>query len=179
MSDAYPRNLVLVGFMGAGKSTIGKMLADALSWRFIDLDHVIEAQAGQTISGIFSTSGEALFRQMESAALRMLQLQDSCVIATGGGIVGRAENWVTMRQLGVTIYLQASWETLAARLAGCTNRPLARQEQGVERVRALYDSRLPLYRQADIVVDTDQGDPSEVAVEIIRQLKESGLWQKN
>lgn len=178
MQNKRARNLVLVGFMGAGKSTLGKLLAQRLGWRFIDLDHVIEARAGRSIKEIFSASGEETFRDLESAVLHSLLELERCVIATGGGVVGRAENWVAMRQLGPIVYLSASWEVLISRLDGCSDRPLAGKDQGVERIRQLHDSRLALYRQADLTVDTGRGDPAYGVADIVSYLEERGIWRK-
>lgn len=111
------RNIFLTGFMGAGKSTIGRRLARRLGYRFADLDELIAAREGRSIAEIFAAQGEAYFRDCEAAVLAEQTTADQVVFATGGGIVGRAENRAMMRQLGSVVYLRAAWSTLEQRLA--------------------------------------------------------------
>lgn len=156
-------NLVLVGFMGAGKSTVGRELERLGGFRLVDLDALIVDLAGRSIPEIFASEGEEQFREYEAAALRSLDGAHRAVIATGGGIVGRAENWPVMRRLGPVVYLRATWATLQQRLAGSKGRPLADAGQELSRVEELWRRRLPLYEKADICVDTDGLTASAVA----------------
>jgi shikimate kinase len=164
-------NIVLIGFMGAGKSTVGRELERLGGFHLIDLDAVIVQQAGRSIPEIFASEGEARFREYEAAALRSLGKTHRRVIATGGGIVGREDNWVVMHQHGPIVYLRAAWITLRRRLAGSQGRPLADAEQNLRQVEELWHRRLPLYERADIIVDTDDLNVTDVATAILQQIE--------
>jgi len=165
-------NIVLVGFMGAGKSTIGRELERLGGFRLVDLDAEIVRRTGRSIPEIFAAEGEERFRDYENEALRALTGVHRAVIATGGGIIGREENWQVMRELGPVVYLRAGWSTLRRRLAGSEGRPLAAPGQDMSRVEDLWRRRLPLYENADICIDTDDLDASGVARAILRQIEE-------
>ncbi|WP_221252138.1 shikimate kinase [Desulfuromonas versatilis] len=172
-------NIVLVGFMGAGKTSVGKAIEQLKGYRFVDLDQVIVQICGRSIPEIFSLRGEEAFRQLESAALRSLQGVRRTVLSTGGGIVGRAENWETMHRFGPVVYLEADWAVLQERIGQGEGRPLASAEGGWEKVMALWEKRLPLYLQADLRVDCSQGSPEQVALAVLGKLNEwSGTWWK-
>jgi shikimate kinase len=157
MNDvAAAENLILIGFMGAGKTTVGEALAQQAGFRFIDLDAEITRLAGRSIPEIFSREGEESFRDLETQALTLVAAQQHIVLATGGGVVLRPGNWELMRKAGRIIYLQVPWETLQERLSFSFARPLVRPERGWEETRLLYEKRLPLYQQADWVVEGDQ-----------------------
>lgn len=164
-----PGNIVLVGFMAAGKSTVGRELERLCGYRFVDLDNVVVQMAGCSIPEIFAEEGEGRFRELETQALKSLAGSRGRVIATGGGVIGRVENWAQMRSLGPVVYLRTTWATLRKRLANSQGRPLADPKE-LTRVEALWRSRLQLYEQADISVDTDELDAAKVADAILRQL---------
>lgn len=164
-------NVILIGFMGAGKSTVGRELERLGGFRLIDLDAVIVHLAGRSIPEIFADEGEERFREYETAALRSLDGDHRTAIATGGGVIGREENWTLMRSLGPVVYLRADWQTLRRRLAGSQGRPLADAGQDSAQVEALWRKRLPQYERADIIVDTDRLDSTQVAQTILRQLE--------
>jgi shikimate kinase len=159
-------SLFLIGFMGVGKSTLGRTLARMTGAELVDLDALIMEQVGLSIPEIFSRFGEETFRRHETAALLSLAQGPPRVVATGGGVVGRAENWTCMRQQGVVVYLQAGWEVLSRRIGDGAGRPLA---QGAERERLqqLWRQRLPLYEQADLIVDASLACPEDVARRIL------------
>ena len=163
-------NLILVGFMGVGKSTVGRELERLGGLCLIDLDSVIVQSAGHSIPEIFATEGEERFRDYEAAALRSLVGVRRMVIATGGGIIGREENWKVMHQLGPIVYLRAAWVTLRKRLVGSQGRPLADAGLELRQVEELWRRRLPLYEQADISVDTDDLNATEVAMAILQKI---------
>lgn len=146
---------ILVGLMGSGKSTIGKLLASRLSLNFVDLDKVVVAQQGKSIPQIFEQDGEAVFRAFESQALKeALNVQDS-VIATGGGVILSEYNRELMKQAGQVIWLDARPEVLAARITGDSNRPLLHDVDPLEKMKALTSERNPLYAGiADLRIDT-------------------------
>lgn len=157
--------------MGAGKSTVGRALAAAASFRLVDTDDLIIQNRGRSIPQIFAEEGEKAFRRYETEALRSLADTRGLVVATGGGIVGRPENWDLMRLLGPIVYLRAGWPTLRARIGACTNRPLASGDRSEEEVVALLQNRLPLYEQADLIVDTENKTVAEVIDEIRRGIE--------
>jgi shikimate kinase len=172
MSTTSKKPIVLIGFMGAGKSTVGRALAKLSGLALVDLDALIVQQQGSTIPVIFADQGEAAFRHYETEALRSLSDVSPIVLATGGGIVGHQENWQLMRRLGSVIYLRANWETLRARLAGSTDRPLATAERSEADIKSLWQQRVPLYEQADLIVDTDGRNVDEVVLEILTRVKD-------
>jgi len=150
--SGYP---VLIGLMGSGKSTIGASLAEALGVPFVDLDAYIVAWQGRSIPQIFAEQGEQGFRALESAALKD-QLGRPCVLATGGGVVTRAENRALLRAHSPVIWLRARPEVLAARIAGDRNRPLIAGTDTLSRLRELAEQRAPMYAAcADWVLDCD------------------------
>jgi shikimate kinase len=149
------QNVFLVGFMGAGKSTVGRRLAKRLGFDFADLDQLLVDREGRTIPEIFATDGEAYFRDCEQSVLAAQSGRSRTVFATGGGIVGRAENRALMRQLGTVVYLRVGWATLERRLSRSSGRPLAEPKHGLESVRKLWQSRLSWYEEAELVIDAD------------------------
>lgn len=147
----------LVGMMGAGKTTIGRKLAKALSCEFADLDHEIEESTGVTIPTIFEIEGEAGFRRRESLTLKRLQ-EGPIVVATGGGAILSPANRVWMSAHGFVVYLHASVELLFARTKNDKGRPLLQVADPLARIRSLVERRDPLYREiADLVVESGAG----------------------
>lgn len=150
-------NIVLVGPMGAGKSTVGRLLASRLGFGFVDTDSVIEDRTGADIPWIFDVEGEEGFRNRETAVLQdLLREQGSMVIATGGGIVTRPENIPLLRELGRVYFLQASLEQLTARTSKDKKRPLLQVKDPKAKIEELLRERTPLYEQAahaNIVTD--------------------------
>jgi shikimate kinase len=169
------RNIVLVGFMGAGKSSVGMELARLTGLRLVDLDRLIVDRRGRPIKDIFAAEGEGAFRGYETEALRSIADAVGLVVATGGGVVGRPANWELMRRMGPVIYLRAPWPVLRSRIAGCRERPLAAPDRGENQVERLLRQRQPLYEQADLIVDTDHKTIPEIAEEIRLEIK--NRWQ--
>lgn len=148
-------NLYLVGLMGAGKTTVGRLLARHYGCVFYDSDHEIVARTGVKIPIIFEIEGEAGFRKREEAVIADLTAMSGIVLATGGGAVLSAVNRENLRKNGVVIYLRGTPEHLFERTRHDRNRPLLQTENPLARLRELYQERDPLYRDiADIVVDT-------------------------
>lgn len=147
-------HLFLIGFMGAGKSTVGRMVAERLGRPFIDLDELVEQRDGATVPEIFSERGEEGFRAAEHEALQALALEPDSVVATGGGVVLREDNRAALRRLGQVVYLAVTPEEAIARLGDASGRPLLAGGD-VDTARAILDARLALYTSAaDHVVDT-------------------------
>jgi shikimate kinase len=167
------QNLILVGPMGAGKSTIGRLLAKDLHLPFRDSDKEIELRTGADIPWIFDVEGEQGFRDREQAVIADLAQLDGVVLATGGGAVMRADNRQALRQGGRVVYLHASVEQQLGRTAKDRNRPLLRGPDPEKVLRELIAVRDPLYREiADIVIETDERPPRMVVQEILERLQQ-------
>lgn len=163
-------NIVLCGFMGCGKSTVGKKLARRLDVPFVDMDQYIEAQAGRKISEIFDELGEGAFRDMEHQCARELSSAGGRVIATGGGALTFARNREALRHNGRIILLNTPLPIIRRRLSGDTTRPLLNRPDREQAMEQLYHSRLPLYREAADIVVPAKGTPGAVCREIMQAL---------
>jgi len=163
------RNVVLIGFMGTGKTAIGERLARHLGWAFVDTDALVEAREGRTIPEIFQKDGEAYFRELESRVIADICRGERQVIATGGGAVLRQENRKLLREAGVVISLVADPEVLLVRLGSGKGRPLlAGDVRG--NLQRLLREREPFYQEADVIVDVTGKDPEEVVEECLSRL---------
>ena len=165
-----PNNVILIGFMGSGKSTVGYRLSYALKRSLCDTDSLIEKREGMKISEIFEKKGETYFRDLETATLRrMLEKREytRSILSLGGGTPLRPENRDLIRQLGTVYYLQVSPEVVMERLRGDTSRPLLQTENPEERIRNLLAQRDPIYREAADVVICCDGKEQEEIVELI------------
>lgn len=158
--------IFLVGFMGSGKSSVGRALARRLGYNFLDLDQIIESRAGKTIREIFSESGEAHFRELEYEALRSLRGLKRTVVATGGGAYVDQRNRDLIRQMGRAIWLACPFEICLARISGDASRPLASNRDQLEK---LFNERLPAYERADLIVQTGDAAAEQIA-ELIANL---------
>ncbi|RJQ54409.1 MAG: shikimate kinase [Actinobacteria bacterium] len=164
-------NIVLIGFMGSGKSTAGKILADLLEYDFIDTDRVIEERAGRSIPQIFEEQGEERFRQLESLVLESVCAGSRRVISTGGGAVLRQRNFQCLKQSGRVVYLHLSEDELLKRTARLSGRPLLAGADRKERVRELLAERSGLYEKAaDLTIEADRLEPKQVAETIAERL---------
>lgn len=168
-------NIILVGPMGAGKSTIGRQLARALGRKFYDSDREIEKRTGVSISWIFEMEGEAGFREREQRVIEELVELENIVLATGGGAVLAEENRRTLRKSGLVIYLSASLEQLYRRTAKDKKRPLLQTDDRQQKIRDLVKQRDPLYREvADIVLKTGDQSVQQTINDALQKLKKSG-----
>ena len=163
--------MVLVGFMGSGKTSVGRMLARKLRAGFVDVDERIERAAGKPIHEIFSAEGEPAFREREKVALREALSVPGRVVATGGGAFLDEGNRAQLSAYAPVVYLEARADTLLARLPEGVDRPLLRGEDRGRVVRDLLARRIPGYRKADHTVATDGLTVEEVAVRIVELLK--------
>lgn len=155
-------NIFLCGFMGCGKSTVGKILAQQLGYSFADLDEFIVNSEGRTIPEIFSQNGEEYFRDLETNAIKAFADKDGYVIALGGGAVLRKENALAAKSQGEVVYIKADFETCFERISGDKNRPLAASSDK----NSLYErylSREELYSQAATITVFADGTPQEIA----------------
>lgn len=160
---APAQRIFLTGFMGAGKTAIGRPLAVELGWEFVDLDEMVAAEAGRSVAQIFAAEGEAGFRRRERAALAALLDRRRLVVATGGGTLADPRGAELVRGRGLVVWIKPPFAKLAERVeeAGPGSRPLYRDRQ---RARRLYRQRLPSYRQADLVITVAGDDPVERVV---------------
>src|SRR3990172_11672421 len=181
MEQATPKkNLIyLAGFMGSGKSTIGPILANTLGYDFLDIDGVIEGKTSKRIADIFTESGEQAFRVIERNTLKEVSILHRCVVSLGGGTIANDENFRLIRESGVIIYLQLSPEEILKRVHFKTDRPMLKDGQGGklekeemrERIQDLLQRREEFYRQADILVKTDQVKVGTTVDEIVHKLR--------
>ena len=170
-STATPKNIVLIGFMGCGKTTVGRELHQRLGYPLVDMDQVIEERTGKSIPTIFADSGEAAFREMETSLLKEITAQagsERRIISTGGGIVGSEENRTLLKQLGYVVWLCAPIEVILERTSKNRNRPLLQTEDPAAKIQLLMDQRYPLYEEvAHLKLDTSGLDFSELATGIL------------
>ncbi len=161
--------LYLVGFMGCGKTTVGRALAEEIGWCFIDIDADIEAQERKTISEIFGERTEAGFRDLETQMIRSrvarIECGMPCVVALGGGAFVQPGNWDLIENNGVTVWLDCSLETVRAHLSGTTHRPLALNGNHLAQ---LFEDRRRSYARADFRVDADCPDASSTVRKILQ-----------
>jgi shikimate kinase len=166
------QNIFLVGPMGAGKSTVGRQLAESLSYTFKDSDQEIQRRTGVDIATIFEFEGEEGFRTRERQVIDDLVAEERIVLATGGGVILNAENRQNLAARGVVIYLHCTPEQQHARTSRDRSRPLLQTDDPLARLRELMDERDPLYRQvADLVVSTEKRGTASVVKEIRRRLE--------
>ena len=173
-ANQLPTNIILIGFMGCGKSTIGRELGKLLGYSVVDTDPLIEAKAGMPIRDIFAQRGEDHFRLLEAAVLQELSAPNSQprIISTGGGIVTRKRNRKLLEQLGFVVWLQISTEEVLARTAKNKTRPLLQGDNPEETIRSMLTERDPLYRQtAHCTIETAGLDASEVACGILESAR--------
>ena len=160
--------IFLVGFMGAGKTTVGRELADHLKYDFLDLDEIIASRVGKTVQEIFSEDGEPHFRSLESEAIRSCGTLARSVVALGGGAYVQEENRVLLRTIGKTVWLDCPLEICLSRISGDKSRPLLSDES---RMQALAAQRRESYAQADLVIQTGGETARQLAIEIAEMLE--------
>lgn len=172
------KNIILVGYMGCGKTTVGKHLARICGLDFLDTDELIEEQQGRSIREIFASDGEEVFRDMETQALKEMleKKEDGFVISTGGGMAVREENRELLKQLGKVYYLKAEPETVYARIKGDTKRPLLQCEDPLSRIREMLVHREPAYEAAaHHIISVDDKRQQELAENIKATGKAEGI----
>ncbi len=172
----HKESIFLVGPMGAGKSTVGRFLAEKLHYQFIDSDRVIEDKTGATIPMIFDIEGEAGFRNREAAVIDELTQKPETVVATGGGAVLKMENRKHLRSRGFVVYLKSTVESLVQRTKHDRNRPLVQTDNPEQVLTNLIEVREPMYMEvADLVIETEQVSVHKVVKKIIEKLEEENI----
>lgn len=161
------RNLALIGFMGTGKSSVGRTVADCLHFTFLDTDHVIEARAGKTIKDIFAQDGEPVFRDWEARIVEELTHRSKTVISTGGGLPSREANLASLKMHALVVCLWASPETIYERVRDHSHRPLLNDVDPLAKIRDLLAVREAFYRQADVLVNTEMRSIREVVMQVL------------
>ena len=167
------KNIILIGFMGTGKSAVGRCLAKALNMQYIDTDEMIEKREGRTINDIFAGPGESFFREAEAEMLDILEGVKDHVIATGGGIILRSSNVEKLKKLGKIVLLWTRPEIISERLKDKSDRPLLNVPDPSAKIREILDQRKPLYEKAaDMVVDTSTLSAEDACNKIAEGLRE-------
>ena len=165
------QNIALIGFMGAGKTSVGRVVAEHLHFEFLDTDEVIQSSTGRTIADIFAREGEAAFRELEQRTIRELAHRTKTVISTGGGLPAFGDNLEKLKLFALTVCLWASPEKIWERVRHQSHRPLLQDPDPQKKIRSLLAAREPFYKQADVLVNTDLRSPREVAQQIVLQFK--------
>lgn len=164
-------NIVLIGFMGCGKTTLGKKISTRLGYKFIDTDKYIEKKENKNISKIFENDGEEYFRQLERNMVMELSEERKCVIATGGGIIKDAETMAYLKKSGIILYLKSTAEHIYRNVGNDKSRPLLQGGNKMEKIRTLMAERIPIYEKyAMVTVDVSRGTVSQTAKRIIEAL---------
>ena len=174
ITEATPENIVLIGFMGCGKSTVGRELHQRLGFHLMDMDHLIEEERGRKITEIFRDEGEPVFRDHETRKLREILAAggDHLVVSTGGGIIVRAENRPLLQRIGYVVWLRASADVIYDRTSRNRDRPLLNTPDAKERILCLLNEREPWYREtAHLIVDTAGLESHEIATGIIESAR--------
>jgi shikimate kinase len=170
--NRHSRSVVLVGMMGAGKSSVGDCLRRRTNLKLFDIDEIVTSKFGMPISEIFSKHGENKFREAEAEALRKVPSDQHAIIVTGGGIVLREENIGLLKRLGAVVWLMANEDMLFKRASRTGNRPLLQRKNPRKAFTQMLQARLPLYAKiADIRIDTSELTDEEVAVAILSKFK--------
>lgn len=161
------KTVVMIGFMGAGKTTVGQRLARRLGWRFIDIDKEVERSAGMSIADFFRILGEEAFRTMERRVTKELCWETQAVVAPGGGWILKPDALETLPPTACVVWLRVSPDEAVRRVFGSTTeRPLLAGPKPLERARCIMAEREPLYMRADYAVDVDGRDPEDIAREV-------------
>ncbi len=163
------KNIVLTGFMGTGKTAVGRELSHMLGWKIIDVDDEIVKAEKMAIKEIFGRFGEPAFRDIETGMIKRVSGSRNVIISTGGGAVLRQENMEILRANGVIVCLWASPETILRRTRRDNERPLLQVEDPFGRIRELLEQRKTFYEKADIMVDTEDKTPLQIAEEILER----------
>lgn len=163
------QNLALIGFMGTGKSSVGRLAAGQLHFSFLDTDELIESHVGKSVSEIFAQAGEIAFREIEKQVVEELSRSRRTVISTGGGLGASEANLLSLKKHALLVCLWASPEVIWDRVRTQVHRPLLQGPDPIGKIRQLLAAREPFYRQADVLVNTEQRSVKDVALQVLHQ----------
>lgn len=170
-SDRRIVNLALIGFMGTGKTSVGRLVAEQLHFDYLDTDEMIQSATGRTIAEIFKADGEKNFRALEEKAIAEISARTKTVIATGGGSPTNPKNLASLKTHALVVCLWASPEKIWERVKNQTHRPLLHDENPQAKIRELLAAREPFYKQADVLLNTELRSAREVAQQIVHQFR--------
>jgi shikimate kinase len=170
-SDRRIVNLALIGFMGTGKTSVGRLVSDQLRFDYLDTDELIQSRTGRTINDIFAKDGEPAFRELEQQVTAELSARKRTLIATGGGLPTRPANLASLKTHALVVCLWASPEKIWERVKNQTHRPLLHGPEPQKKIRDLLAAREQFYRQADVLINTDIRSVREVAQQVVHQFK--------
>ena len=170
-SDRRIVNIALIGFMGAGKTSVGRLAAEQLHFDYLDTDELIQSRTGRAITEIFSTDGEPAFRKMESELVTELAARTNTVIATGGGLPVNPQNLLNLKKYALVVCLWASPEKIWERVKNQTHRPLLHDPDPQKKIRDLLAVREPFYKQADVLLNTELRSVREVTQQVVHQFR--------
>jgi shikimate kinase len=162
-------NIALTGFMGTGKSAVGRLLVEQLRFAFLDTDELIESRAGKSISTIFAEEGEPVFRKHEQEIVAELGSRRKTIISTGGGLGANEANIASLKEHAFVVCLWASPECIWGRIRNQTHRPLLKEADPLAKIRSLLTAREPFYKQADVLLNTEVRSLREVAQQVTHQ----------
>ena len=171
-------NIALIGFMGTGKTSVGRLVAEQLRFDYLDTDEMIQAATGKTISDIFKTDGEKKFRDWEEQIIEKISARTKTVISTGGGLPTNPKNLASLKSHALVACLWASPEKIWERVKNQTHRPLLHDENPQKKIRELLAAREPFYKQADVLLNTEVRSLREVAQQVIHQFRLESAGQK-
>ena len=177
-SDRRIVNVALIGFMGAGKSSVGRLVAEQLHFDYLDTDELIQSRTGRTITEIFSTDGEPAFRRMEQELVVELTARTKTVISTGGGLPVNPQNLLNLKKCSLVVCLWASPEKIWERVKNQTHRPLLHDADPQKKIRDLLAVREPFYKQADVLLNTELRSVREVAQQVVHQFRLEASGQR-
>ena len=165
------KNIVLTGFMGTGKTEVGRELAQLKGLKLIDVDTEIERSEKMSINDIFKQFGEEKFREIETEMIEKVSREENVIISTGGGAVLKQRNMDALKKTGLVICLMATPETILQRTGNSDVRPLLQVEKPLEKINELLEFRRPYYEQANIIINTEEKSPLRIAEEIIDKIR--------
>ena len=164
-------NIALIGFMGTGKTSVGRLVAEQLHFDYLDTDEMIQSATGKTIADIFSRDGEAAFRALEEKVVQEISARSKTVVSTGGGLPANPKNLTGLKSHALVVCLWASPEKIWERVKNQTHRPLLHGENPQKKIRELLSAREPFYKQADVLLNTEVRSLREVAQQVVYQFR--------